>query len=259
MMWEAGWYFITTVPVRAEDFYAVVVPTLGDSTISDGQYYTTLMVSALTAEPGVFYDSAPDSGYSVDNLAPGVPEAITAAYYPDSAILDWDDAPETDFRFFRVYRGTESGFTPSPENLVHEIAASAWTDPSADPWDFHYRITALDHSGNESEIGVPVSVTGVQESSLPSRTALLGAIPNPFNPTTRLPFEMATAGHVRMKVYDTAGRLVSTLLDEHRGAGRHHVVWDGKDGAGRMSSAGVYLYRLEMDGYSETKRMVLVK
>ena len=63
----------------------------------------------------------------------------------------------------------------------------------------------------------------------------------------------------RLKVYDTAGRLVATLVDEHLADGLHEVVWDGRDAMGRMSSAGVYLYRVKTDGYSETKRMVVIK
>jgi len=105
--------------------------------------------------------------------------------------------------------------------------------------------------------GWPSGLSEVQ--SAPARTCLLSAVPNPFNPATKLSFEMAAAGHVRLKVYDAAGRLVATLVDEHRAAGRHQVTWDGRNAAGRMSSAGVYLYRFEVGGFSETKRIVLIK
>ena len=117
----------------------------------------------------------------------------------------------------------------------------------------------MDFAGNESEAGSPSEVTGVQEGTIPARTALLGAVPNPFNPSTKLSFELATAGHARLKVYDTAGRLVATLVDERREQGSHHVIWDGRDDAGRASSAGVYLYRLEVGDFLETKRMTLIK
>ena len=56
-----------------------------------------------------------------------------------------------------------------------------------------------------------------------------------------------------------AGRLVTTLVDGHRGSGGHAVIWDGRDDSGRMSAAGVYLYRLEAANDVETMRMVLVK
>lgn len=259
MMLGAGWHFLTTVPVRVEDDYAVVVPTLADSTLVAGQYFSTFMVSALTATPGVFYDSPPDSGYSMDDLAPGVPAAIMAAYRADSVALDWADAPEADFLYYRVYRSTLPGFIPGPENLVQETSSSAWTDPAANPWDYHYKITCLDQSGNESEAGSPEYASGAGEDAISARTALLDAAPNPFNPSTTLSFDLAQEGHATIRIYDAAGRHVITLVDETVSAGRHEVAWDGRDAAGRISSAGVYLYRLKAGGRVQTKRMTLIK
>jgi len=217
------------------------------------------MVSAMTAQPLEYFDSPADSGYSLDNIAPGIPSSIIAAYLASGVLLDWDHRPESDFKYYRIYRGTDPGFPPSLVNLIHETAASTWTDDTPNPWDYFYKITAVDLAGNESGAGSPVSVSGVNDDAVPSRNALLGAIPNPFNPHTMLSFEMASVGHARLKVYDAAGRLVVVLVDESRGVGRHEVTWDGRDNAGRMSAAGVYLYRLELGGFSETKRMVLVK
>ena len=253
------WHFIMAVPADCEELYSVVAPTLADSTVSGGMYYTTFFIRARTGTPGEYYDSNPDRGYSVDNIAPGVPTSFNASYLAGGVTLDWDDAPEADFQFHRIYRGADLGFTPSLDNLIHETAASAWTDPTADPWDYYYKIATLDYSGNESEAASPESVSGVQGHAVPARTTLLGAVPNPFNPSTKLSFNMAAAGHAQLKVYDPAGRLVATLVNEHREAGLHEVIWDGLDHTGRMSSAGVYLYRLEVGDFIETKRMTLVK
>jgi hypothetical protein len=101
--------------------------------------------------------------------------------------------------------------------------------------------------------------TAVGDTELPTRATLQGAYPNPFNPMTRIAFEMVVPGVASLRIYDASGRLVTTLSDEHRDAGRHEVVWNGRDQAGRMSSAGVYLYRLESGDYHETKRVTLVK
>jgi hypothetical protein len=258
-MLDSGWHYLATVPARTEDRYAVVVPTLGDSTALDGPFMSTFMVSALTNAPGVFYDSRPDSGYSVDDLAPGVPAGITSAYQADSVVLDWADSEEIDLQNYRIYRDVDPDFFLSPDNLVHEATASHWTDPVTDPWGYHYKVTAVDIAGNESGAGSPTGVSGARDGVLPTRTVLMGAVPNPFNPSTRLSFDLAAAGQARLRIYDTAGRLVATLVDERRGAGRHVVVWDGRDRAGRASAAGVYLYRLEAGNIVETKRMTLVK
>lgn len=83
--------------------------------------------------------------------------------------------------------------------------------------------------------------------------------PNPFNPSTNLSFELAAPSHARLTIYDTAGRVVAVLLDEHRVAGRHTVAWNGTDAGGNPVASGIYLYQIEAGAYAETKRMTLVK
>lgn len=83
--------------------------------------------------------------------------------------------------------------------------------------------------------------------------------PNPFNPSTQISFSLAHAGHVSLKIYDAAGRLVRTLLDDARTAADYAVTWDGRNDAGAGVAAGVYLYKLKTNEDTQTRRMVLVK
>jgi len=253
------WEIVASVFATQVDSYSAVIPTLADSTVQDGTAWSVHFVTTHTTTPSIWFASQPDSGYSVDNIAPGVPLALVADYQPGGVSLDWDDAPEDDFQFHRVYRGTSADFELAPENLVHETASSVWLDDTANPWGLHYKVTTLDHAGNESEAAAPSSVVGVDDGSLPSVTALLGASPNPFNPSTKLAFELATPAHARLKIYDTAGRLVTTLVDEQRAAGRHEVVWNGQSASGQSVASGVYLYRFEAGMTVQTRRMTLVK
>jgi hypothetical protein len=102
------------------------------------------------------------------------------------------------------------------------------------------------------------NVSAVDE--LPATPNLLyAAVPNPFNPATEISFEMAASGHARLSVYDASGRLIRTLLDGQRDAGRHNVTWNGRDDTGRAASAGVYLYRFEAGNSVQTRRMTLIK
>jgi len=64
------WDFIKTVPARGESTYSTVCPTLGDSTQDGGMYWSVFFVSAMTPDPLVYFDSDPDSGYSLDNIPP---------------------------------------------------------------------------------------------------------------------------------------------------------------------------------------------
>jgi hypothetical protein len=93
----------------------------------------------------------------------------------------------------------------------------------------------------------------------PGRTVLGANIPNPFNPTTRIPFDLSSPGQIRLRVFDVAGRHVRTLVDALRDSGRYSEVWTGVDDAGRRVPSGVYFYRLEATGFVATRKMVVTK
>jgi len=67
------------------------------------------------------------------------------------------------------------------------------------------------------------------------------------------------AGRVRIDVFDASGRLVRTLLDEYRGAGRHSVVWDGRNNAGSVVPSGIYFYRINTGEFTATRKMILLR
>jgi hypothetical protein len=89
---------------------------------------------------------------------------------------------------------------------------------------------------------------------LPLEYNLSQNYPNPFNSQTKIQFDIPAVSHVSMNIFDILGRRVSTLLDGERQAGRHQAVWNA-DGY----PSGIYFYKLTTDGYSETKRMILLK
>lgn len=91
------------------------------------------------------------------------------------------------------------------------------------------------------------------------RTALAQAAPNPFNPATELRFTVAGAGRVTLRIYDQRGRLVRSLVDEPLPAGEHRAAWDGRDGAGRLAAAGVYLAELRAGAERQMRKLSLVK
>jgi hypothetical protein len=114
-------------------------------------------------------------------------------------------------------------------------------------------------AGNESAVGIPGRVSDVGENAVPTRTVLREAYPNPFNPSTRLSFDLAKPAQARLNIFDISGRLVNSLVDEQLGAGRHEVVWNERNNAGALVSSGVYLYRFEADDVVQMKRMMLLK
>ena len=95
---------------------------------------------------------------------------------------------------------------------------------------------------------------------LPAREySLMQNVPNPFNPMTKISFNLATESHASLVIFDVAGRQITSLVNGVKSAGKHSVVWDGRNEFGQQAAAGVYFFRLEAGSFSETKRMVLVK
>ena len=115
-------------------------------------------------------------------------------------------------------------------------------------------------AGTYSLVIRPMWASGApDEPALPAATRLVGASPNPFNPQTRLAFDLAAGGDVRLDVYDLQGRLVRQLVAGPRPAGRHHVTWDGLDDAGNRAASGLYLARLEAGGSTYLVKMTMLK
>jgi hypothetical protein len=101
---------------------------------------------------------------------------------------------------------------------------------------------------------VSVATTGRE----PSGISLSPSSPNPFAVSTRIGFVLPRAARVRLDVYDVAGRLVRSLLDESREAGSHSTTWDGVDAGGKRMRSGVYRCRLEADGRVLQRSLVLL-
>jgi hypothetical protein len=202
-----------------------------------------------------------DSGYSVDNIAPGVPQGFAVAYNTASGNqLTWDPAPEPDFQYYKIYRDTDPDFTPAPGNEVHATIETQWNDPEYDGWNVYYKITALDYVGNESDPASPGTTTGIEKAMIPTRFALYQNIPNPFNPTTVIRYDVPSGGgNVALRIYDVRGRLVRTLVDGTRTAGEKSVVWDGRNSRGARVATGVYFYRMRAPGYEKTRKMILLQ
>jgi hypothetical protein len=97
------------------------------------------------------------------------------------------------------------------------------------------------------------------QALLPLRPDLEQNFPNPFNPSTSIPFALPSAAQVRLSVFNVLGQQVRTLLDREVEAGYHRLAWDGRDDAGRQAGAGVYFYLLESGSFLQTRKMTLVK
>ena len=152
-----GWDLVHTTAADESWMYEKTVASLCDSTAQQGVCWSTFFVRATTPFPAVYFDSSPDSSYSVDNLAPGRPQHLSAVQGSLQVALSWDSSDEPDFDNYAVYRDTIPGFeldtpldfTPTEGFVDTEL-------PDADAW--WYVVTSFDTNGNESEPSDEVSV-----------------------------------------------------------------------------------------------------
>ena len=101
-------------------------------------------------------------------------------------------------------------------------------------------------------------------SLIPEKTALHRNYPNPFNPETWIPYQLATPAEVALTIYDMNGQLVRRLAVGHQAAGMYQsrsraVYWDGRNQLGESVASGLYFYTLTADNFTATRRMVILK
>ena len=107
-----------------------------------------------------------------------------------------------------------------------------------------------------SRVATAVETPG---ETAPSATGIRSVYPNPFNPTTRIVFDVVAAGRVGLSIYDVSGRRVASLVDRDLGAGRHEVIWNGRTDEGAVASSGIYFCKLSAVGLVETRKIVLLR
>ena len=98
----------------------------------------------------------------------------------------------------------------------------------------------------------------------PEKTQLFANYPNPFNPETWIPYELATDTHVKITIYNTQGVVIRTLQFGHQSAGYYTerdraAYWDGRNALGEQVASGLYFYQLETDEMSSMRKMVILK
>ncbi len=235
--------------------YALTVPTGQDST-AGGSADESFMIEARDDSLHHWWSAALTT-HSLDNLAPATPHPFTGDYAGGAAHLYWDPNTETDLAGYRLYRGSSAGFVPGPSNLVASPPSPGWIDASAPAV---YKLTAIDTHGNESPPAVllPAGATGVGDDA-PRTLAFELASPNPSRNGATLRLALPAASHVRLAIFDAAGREVRVLADGPMSAGTKSFAWDGADAAGRATASGLFFARLETDGRMLTRRLVRVR
>jgi hypothetical protein len=120
-------------------------------------------------------------------------------------------------------------------------------------------VLARDPENGSVEVAVQLAGSETPGRTLPQVTLLHPGYPNPFNPRTQIAFDLARGGPVALRIYAVNGRLVRTLVDEDRPAGRYTEVWTGIDTVGRRVASGTYFVQLQTTEGAQTRRVTLAK
>ena len=144
-------------------------------------------------------------------------------------------------------------------SIGRSLGPMPWFNEVAiDPHNPSLRYVATPHgvfvAGKESSTAIVETQT-----VLPEHFSLGQNAPNPFNSSTIIPYEIATAAAAELAIYNVAGQRVRTFILGYQSSGEYRVVWDGRDDGGRKLGSGVYLYALKSGAEVAWRKAILVK
>jgi len=252
------WEFLASVPSRGTYGYACTIPTRGDSTAA-GPARETYEIDTHVTDLDYIITSDPDSGYSVDNLAPPAPANFAGTYESGVVPLVWDPTTAPDLASYKLYRGNTAGFVPGPGNLVASPGTTHYTDSPGAP--FYYKLTGIDIHGNEGPAAtlLPAGTVGAGDPSLPKVLALARPRPDPASHAATLAFSLPEPGRVQLEAFDVQGRRVRTFVAADLPAGVYQRTWDLRDDAGRQLRGGVYFIRMQAMGKELRARLAVIR
>ena len=248
---ESGWITVQ-FPVQAADLTGEgdVSATLSDVTslrIFHRVDEEDFRADTVTAQLGIDNITAAEQPLPVEFIA------FNAFTEGSSVNLSWTTATEINNHGFEVQRKIKGlewitrGFVKG-EGTSTEKHNYSFVEQNVPEGNYAYRLKQVDYSGIFSYSDIIEVNVGV------SRFYLSQNYPNPFNPVTTIKYSLQQTGYITLKVFNTIGEEVATLASNVEEAGSHEVGFDAS-----ALNSGVYYYRLESGGFSETNKMILIK
>jgi len=189
-----------------------------------------------------------------DDISVGNDERSRGVYLLASDLKSWPDESFFADLYLRWENQWGSVFADTLTLAFHpsgDVSCVAHNVPAGETHQkAERRLFSVSRGEDAAEVGIDVGAyaTGLQRN-----------YPNPFNPSTTIPFTLACQERVFLGIYDAGGRLIRNLMDEVMPEGRHDVTWDGRDNAGNQAATGVYFVQLRAGSYGATIKMALIK
>ncbi len=256
------WTFVGWTPVSGMDMYGLDVATIFDSTIVAGMKWTKFKISGHASDYTPLAWSNVDSGYSVDNLHPTAPGSFASSVVATTVRLTWMQPADPDINYYALYRDTVEITNPDNIEPFATTTELSFNDANVQTGKrYYYVLRAFDFSGNRGTIAkTNIIVLGINEGEkIPTEYALGQNYPNPFNPSTSIRFAVPKQSNVRIDIFDIFGRLVKTLVNQEYSPGNHSILWNGDDGSNMKVASGMYLCRLQSDGFVATNKLLMMK
>ncbi len=250
------------------DMYVVKTNSTGDSLWSStiGGFSDDRAFSVASVQAGSYlvtgwawsYGQGLGDVYLVKLLDSVVPVELTsfnANTNGTDVIINWSTATELNNSGFEVQKKRENvnwysiGFIKG-SGTTQQNHNYSFTDYSVTAGKYSYRLKQVDYDGSYEYS----DIVEVELNNLPNQFSLGQNYPNPFNPTTNFEFQIANSGFVNLKIFDVLGNKVETLVNEEKEPGLYKIKYN----AIHLAS-GVYYYRLTANGFTDTKKFILLK
>lgn len=188
-----------------------------------------------------------------NSLLPVELTSFSAKVQGNSVLLSWSTATEKNNMGFEVQRSLDSknfasvGFV-NGKGTSTTVNNYSYSDNTVSA-KCYYRLKQVDFNGNyEFSPAIEVESMGVTNYTLSQN------YPNPFNPSTQIKFALPKDGFVTLKVYNVLGKEVASVVNEYKTSGNYTVNFSAKS-----LSSGIYFYTIKADGFTQTKKMTILK